>query len=66
MVDPRSVKITGVGGEHGYGGDKKVKRRKYHLLVDTQGLILRARKYALQELDFEILLHKWVVERTFS
>jgi putative transposase len=42
IVDSRSVKSTGVGGERrGYRvGAKKVKGTKRHLLVDTQGLVL--------------------------
>jgi putative transposase len=41
IVDSQSVKSTGVGGEErGYDGAKKVKGRKRHLLVDTEGFVL--------------------------
>ena len=35
IVDSRSAKTTGVGGDRGYDGGKKVKGRKRHLLVGT-------------------------------
>jgi putative transposase len=42
ILDSQSVKTTGVGGPRGYAGGKKLSGRKRHLLVDAQGLVLRA------------------------
>lgn len=43
IIDSQSVKTTSVGGERGYDGAKKLNGRKRHLLVDTQGLVLKAK-----------------------
>jgi transposase len=42
-----------VGGERGYDGGKKVKGRKRHLLVDTQGLVLKAKVHAASVMDWD-------------
>jgi putative transposase len=47
------VKRTGVGGERGYDGGKKVKGRKRHLLVDTEGLVLKAKVHVANVVDQE-------------
>jgi hypothetical protein len=44
-VDSQPAKTTGVGGEErGYDGGKKVRGRERHLLVDTEGFVLKAER----------------------
>jgi putative transposase len=51
-----------VGGEErGYDGGKKVKGRKRHILVDTEGFVLRAKVHSAKIMDYEgikTLLHR--------
>ena len=52
IVDSQSVKTTGVGGEQrGFDGGKKVRGRKRHLLVDTEGLVVEARVHSVKVPD---------------
>ena len=55
VVDSQSVKSTAVGGEdRGYYGGKKVKgHSKRHILVDTEGFVLKAKVHSAKVMDFE-------------
>ena len=49
----QSVKTTGVGGDRGYDGGKKVKGLKRHLLIDTERLVLKAKVHVANIVDQE-------------
>jgi putative transposase len=52
IVDSQSVKSTGVGGEErGYDDGKQIKGRKRHILVDTEGFLLKAKVHAANIMD---------------
>src|SRR5918911_712763 len=52
IVDSQSAKTSGVGGEQrGYDGGKKFRGRKRHLLVDTEGLVLKAKVHSAKVPD---------------
>jgi putative transposase len=51
ILDSQSAKTTGVGSEaRGYDGGKKVRGRKRHLLVDTEGLVLKVKVHSAKVL----------------
>jgi putative transposase len=53
-VDSQSVKTTGVGREErGYDGGKKIRGRKRHLLVDTEGFVLKVKVHSAKVMDYE-------------
>jgi putative transposase len=54
VVDSQSVKSTALFSAHrGYDAGKKVKGRKCHILVDTEGFVLKAKVHSANVLDQE-------------
>jgi putative transposase len=52
IVDAQSAKTAGVGGEQrGFDGGKKVRGRKRHILVDTEGRLVEARVHSARVPD---------------
>jgi hypothetical protein len=68
IVESQSVKSTGVGAEErGYDGGKQVKGRKRHLLVDTEGFVLRAKVHSAKVMDYvKASRSYWIVRRSSS
>jgi putative transposase len=67
-IGSQSVKTTSVGAEWGYDGAKKVKGRKRHLPLDTQGFLLTVKVHPADVMDRDsvtLLLSPEAIKRQF-
>ncbi|MGH7754353.1 MAG: IS5 family transposase, partial [Gemmatimonadales bacterium] len=51
ILDSQSARTTEKGGPRGFDWGKKVRGRKRHILVDTEGLLLKARVHPADETE---------------
>jgi transposase len=51
IIDSQSVKTIGLRGPRGYDAGKKIKGRKRHLWMDTQGFVLKATVHSAEIMD---------------
>src|SRR5690554_3786558 len=65
VIDSQSVKTTESGGPRGYDAGKKIKRRKRHILTDTEGNLVHALIHTadIQDRDGAPLLLAEIIHR---
>ncbi len=66
IIDSQSSKTTECGGTRGYDGGKKINGRKRHILVDTNGFVLKVKVHAANVQDragAKLLLEPLVAQR---